>query len=67
MAADQPIDWDVDMQDQDQQYANRHGRRERVPGRGNHAAPEGADIDPLIDLSRDPNPGVPNHAAPDED
>ncbi|MDT7801676.1 MAG: hypothetical protein QOI78_5109 [Actinomycetota bacterium] len=35
--------------------------------RGNHAAPEGADVHPLIDLSRDPNPGKPDHAKPDED
>jgi hypothetical protein len=34
---------------------------------GSHAAPEGADVHPLIDLSRDPNPGKPDHAKPDED
>ncbi|WP_156755158.1 hypothetical protein [Actinokineospora pegani] len=33
---------------------------------GKHAAPEGAERHPLIDLSRDPNPGRPDHAVPDE-
>jgi hypothetical protein len=33
---------------------------------GHHEAAEGAALDPRIDLSRDPNPGVPNHAKPDE-
>lgn len=37
------------------------------PGVPNHAAPDGAEVDPLIDLSRDPNPGAPKHAAPDEE
>ena len=37
------------------------------PGQHRHAAPEGAGVHPLIDLSRDPNPGVPDHAKPDED
>lgn len=32
-----------------------------------HAAPEGAEVDPLIDLSRDPNPGVADHAKPDDE
>lgn len=33
-----------------------------------HAAPEGAQRHPLIDMSRDPTPGVPDHAAKtDED
>jgi hypothetical protein len=36
-------------------------------GTGRHAAPDGAPTDPRIDLSRDPHPGVPDHAAPDED
>lgn len=36
----------------------------REAGNGpNHAAAEGAPVHPLIDLSRDPNPGVPDHAA----
>jgi hypothetical protein len=32
-----------------------------------HAAPEGAGVHPLIDLSRDPHPGVPDHGKPDEE
>jgi len=32
---------------------------------GEHAAPEGAPLHPLIDLSRDPTPGEPDHAAPE--
>ncbi|MFD9895715.1 hypothetical protein [Amycolatopsis sp. NPDC058986] len=35
--------------------------------RGRHAAPEGAGVHPLVDLSRDPHPGRPDHAKPDED
>lgn len=31
-----------------------------------HAAPEGAERHPLIDLSRDPHPGVPDHGKPDD-
>jgi hypothetical protein len=34
--------------------------------RGGHAAPDGAGLHPLIDLSRDPNPGKANHAKPDD-
>jgi hypothetical protein len=34
---------------------------------GRHAAAEGAERHPLIDLSRDPTPGVLDHAAPDQD
>ncbi|MDQ2708144.1 MAG: hypothetical protein M3Z25_11125 [Actinomycetota bacterium] len=34
---------------------------------GEHAAPDGAPLHPLIDLSRDPTPGKPDHARPDED
>ncbi|WP_169816330.1 hypothetical protein [Nocardia miyunensis] len=34
---------------------------------GRHAAPEGAERHPLIDLSRDPTPGTPDHAAPEPD
>lgn len=41
--------------------------RDPTPGVADHAAPEGAELDPLIDLSRDPNPGVADHAAPDDD
>jgi len=35
--------------------------------RGRHAAPEGADTHHLIDLERDPNPGVADHAAPEKE
>ncbi|QRP45400.1 hypothetical protein [Amycolatopsis sp. FDAARGOS 1241] len=35
--------------------------------RGSHAAPEGAGVHPLIDLSRDPHPGRADHAKPDEE
>ncbi|WP_179956676.1 hypothetical protein [Amycolatopsis anabasis] len=34
---------------------------------GKRAAPDGAGVHPLIDLSRDPNPGKADHAKPDED
>ncbi len=44
------------------QEEEREGRSE-----GRHSAPEGADTHPLIDLDRDPNPGVADHAKPDED
>ena len=36
-------------------------------GSGEHAAPEGAPLHPLIDLSRDPTPGKPDHARPEDD
>jgi hypothetical protein len=32
-----------------------------------HLAPDDAADRPLIDLSRDPTPGVPDHAAPDDE
>lgn len=35
-------------------------------GTPRHAAPDGAARDPLIDMDRDPTPGVPDHAAPEE-
>jgi hypothetical protein len=35
--------------------------------RGGHEAPEGAGVHPLIDLSRDPNPGKADHAKPDDE
>ncbi|OLT05888.1 hypothetical protein BJF90_02480 [Pseudonocardia sp. CNS-004] len=41
--------------------------RDPNPGVADHAAPDGAELDPLIDLSRDPNPGVADHAAPEDD
>lgn len=34
---------------------------------GRHAAPEGAERHPLINLDRDPTPGQADHAAPEED
>ncbi|EOD65189.1 MULTISPECIES: hypothetical protein [Amycolatopsis] len=43
------------------------GPAEEPKSTGSHAAPEGAGVHPLIDLSRDPNPGKPDHAKPDED
>jgi hypothetical protein len=41
--------------------------QEEQQKRGRHAAPEGADPHPLIDLNRDPTPGKADHAAPEED
>ncbi|GAB3278994.1 hypothetical protein [Parasphingorhabdus pacifica] len=41
--------------------------RDPTPGVPNHAAPDGAEVDPLIDLSRDPNPGVADHAKQEDD
>ncbi|MGW5716609.1 hypothetical protein ACWEVP_10645 [Amycolatopsis sp. NPDC003865] len=44
------------------------GRPDEEPkSTGSHAAPEGAGVHPLIDLSRDPNPGKPDHAKPEDD
>ncbi|HEX4226600.1 MAG TPA: hypothetical protein VHZ97_29825, partial [Pseudonocardiaceae bacterium] len=34
---------------------------------GRHARKEGTGVDPLIDLNRDPTPGVADHARPDHD
>ena len=34
---------------------------------GRHAAAEGADRHPLIDMDRDPTPGKADHARPGED
>jgi hypothetical protein len=34
---------------------------------GRHHAKDGAERHPLIDLDRDPTPGVADHARPDED
>ena len=49
--------------------ADQQGRGNEVEGQpeGRHSAPDGADRHPLIDLDRDPNPGVADHAKPDED
>jgi hypothetical protein len=34
---------------------------------GRHAAKDGEDRHPLINLERDPNPGVADHAAPEQE
>ncbi|MDT7635048.1 MAG: hypothetical protein QOI50_6978 [Pseudonocardiales bacterium] len=34
---------------------------------GKHESPDGAPLNPLIDLSRDPTPGKADHARPDDD
>jgi hypothetical protein len=34
---------------------------------GRHHAKDGADLHPLIDLDRDPTPGVADHAAPEDE
>ena len=34
---------------------------------GRHARKEGSGPDPLIDLDRDPTPGVADHAKPEDD
>jgi hypothetical protein len=38
-----------------------------APSTGRHAAREGAPPHPAIDLSRDPHPGKPDHAKPDDE
>jgi hypothetical protein len=44
---------------------NDTGVAERTGGAApRHAAPDGAQRHPLIDLDRDPTPGVADHAAP---
>ncbi|HEX6352063.1 hypothetical protein [Actinophytocola sp.] len=40
---------------------------EQEQKQGRHAAPDGAETHPLIDLDRDPTPGKADHAAPEED
>lgn len=56
MSASEEVDRDLsETEETEQQHS---GRR---------ALPEGAERHPLIDLSRDPNPGRPDHAKPDED
>ena len=40
---------------------------EEQDGGGRHHAKEGAERHPLIDLDRDPTPGVADHAAPEEE
>ena len=51
--------------EEDVMQADQEEERERSEGR--HSAPDGADRHPLIDLDRDPNPGVADHAKPDEE
>jgi hypothetical protein len=46
---------------------NKTGVAERAGGAPRHAAPEGAERDPLIDMTRDPTPGVADHAAHGDD
>ncbi len=46
---------------------NERGESVEDRPRGRHSAPEGSDPHPLIDLDRDPNPGVADHAKPDEE
>ncbi len=43
------------------------GSDDAAPGSGEHAAPDGAPLHPLIDLSRDPTPGKPDHARPEDE
>lgn len=47
-----------------QQMGNEAGEAENAGGAPRHAAPDGAGRHPLIDLNRDPHPGVADHAAP---
>ena len=47
------------------QHKRGQSAKEEEP-KGRHSAPEGAERHPLIDLDRDPTPGVANHAKPDE-
>jgi hypothetical protein len=54
--------------EEDVMEADRQERGKTVEEpEGRHSAPDGADRHPLIDLDRDPNPGVADHAKPDED
>ncbi len=40
---------------------------EETPSEPRHLAPDDAGDRPLIDLDRDPTPGVPDHAAPEDE
>ncbi len=42
-------------------------QQEQEPKAGRHAAPDGAETHPLIDLDRDPTPGRADHAADGEE
>jgi hypothetical protein len=46
--------------------AATEAERESESGGGAHEAPDGAPLHPLIDLSRDPNPGRADHAKPED-
>ena len=48
-----------------QSPAEQSGETQDNPGR--HHAKEGAERHPLIDLDRDPTPGVADHAAPEDE
>jgi hypothetical protein len=54
---------DVMEADQEERGSSTEDQRDG----GRHSAPEGADRHPLIDLNRDPNPGVADHAKSEED
>lgn len=53
------------MQADQQEKVNQGTEGESDKGR--HSAPEGADRHPLIDLDRDPTPGVADHAKPERE
>jgi hypothetical protein len=42
-------------------------QHEHEPKAGRHAAPDGAETHPLINLDRDPTPGSPDHATDDDE
>jgi hypothetical protein len=45
-----------------------HNKASATQNQGSHALPDDADgPHPLVDLSRDPNPGVADHAKPDDE
>lgn len=48
-------------------HAEENHEPEEARPTGRHAAPEGAPRHPAIDLSRDPHPGRPDHAKPDDE
>ena len=49
------------------QQERKNSAAEQEPKQGRHSAPDGAERHPLIDLDRDPTPGVANHAKPDDE
>jgi hypothetical protein len=59
--------WEIQ---EDTMHADQDGQAEPATeeqqGGGRHHAKDGADRHPLIDLERDPTPGVADHAAPEE-